>query len=74
MVFRGNIGPWYNPKTKEFHVSRKDAIELLSISLESFKEKSEKKEYPKEILFMQKLILTKKNGKDLWKQRMGKVK
>lgn len=49
MVFRGNIGPWYNPKTKEFHITKKDAFELLSTSLESFKEKSETKEYPKEI-------------------------
>jgi|ERR1035437_8912664 hypothetical protein len=49
MVFRGNIGPWYNPKTKEFHLAKKDAIELLTLSLESFKEKSDTKEYPDEI-------------------------
>lgn len=49
MVFRGNIGPWYNPKTKEFHITKKDAYELLSMSLESFKEKSETDEYPHEI-------------------------
>ena len=40
MVFRGNIGPWYNPTTKEFHLLKKDAIELLSMSLESFAENS----------------------------------
>lgn len=39
MVFRGNIGPWYNPEKKEFHISKKDAFELLSMSLEAFKEK-----------------------------------
>ena len=49
MVFRGNIGPWFNPKTKEFHISKKDAHELLSTSLEAFRSKSETKEYPKEI-------------------------
>lgn len=49
MVFRGNIGPWYNPRTKEFHISRKDATNLISMSLESFKDKSETNEYPKEI-------------------------
>lgn len=49
MVFRGNIGPWYNPKTKEFHISKDDANELLSLSLEAFKEKSDTGEYPDEI-------------------------
>lgn len=49
MVFRGTIGPWYNPQTKEFHISKKDAFELLSMSIESFKDKSETNEYPNEI-------------------------
>lgn len=49
MVFRGTIGPWYNPLTKEFHISKKDASELLSMSIESFKDKSETNEYPNEI-------------------------
>ena len=53
MVFRGNIGPWYNPTTKEFHLLKKDAIELLSMSLESFAEKSKeitgKFKYPDEV-------------------------
>jgi hypothetical protein len=49
MVFRGNIGPWYNPKTKEFHISKKDAYNLLTMSLESFKEKSISNDYPDEM-------------------------
>lgn len=49
MVFRGNIGPWYNQKTKEFHISKKDAFDLLTMSLESFQEKSETNKYPQEI-------------------------
>jgi hypothetical protein len=49
MVFRGNIGPWYNPETKEYHIAKNDAHELLSMSLEAFREKSNKKEYPEEI-------------------------
>jgi hypothetical protein len=49
MVFRGNIGPWYNPTTKEFHVSEKDAKMLLSQSLEAFKGKSEQSKYPEEV-------------------------
>lgn len=49
MVFRGNIGPWYNPETKEFHLAQKDAFELLTQSLESFKSKSVTNKYPDEI-------------------------
>lgn len=47
MVFRGNLGPWYNPTTKEFHLRKSDASELLNQSLEAFKEKSGF--YPKQI-------------------------
>ena len=49
MVFKGNIGPWYNPESKEFHIDKKDAAELLLMSLEAFRSKSETKEYPAEI-------------------------
>lgn len=49
MVFRGNIGDWFNPKTKEFHISKTDAINLISQSLEAFKAKLGKGKYPKEI-------------------------
>jgi len=49
MVFRGNVGPWYNPETKEFHLSAEDAFKLLSKSLEAFKNKSENNNYPDEI-------------------------
>jgi hypothetical protein len=49
MVFRGNIGPWYNPKTKEFHIKKEAAIELLAMSLESFKSKSDTGSYPDQI-------------------------
>ncbi|TVM03355.1 MAG: hypothetical protein CV087_05675 [Candidatus Brocadia sp. WS118] len=49
MVFRGNIGPWYNPITKEFHLSKEDAFDLLSKSLEAFKLKSPNNKYPEEV-------------------------
>jgi len=49
MVFKGNIGPWYNPESKEFHINKKDAAELLSMSMEAFRSKSGTKEYPNEI-------------------------
>ncbi len=49
VVFKGNIGPWYNPKTKEFHIKRVDAKDLLAQSLNAFKEKSQTDNNPKEI-------------------------
>lgn len=49
MVFRGNIGPWYNPETKEFHISKQDAFNLISQSLEAFKTKLGNGRYPKQI-------------------------
>lgn len=47
MVFRGSIGPWYNPKTKQCHIAQKDAHDLLKMSLQAFEEKS--KYLPEEI-------------------------
>lgn len=36
MVFRGNVGPWWNPESKEFHISREDAFSMISQSLDAF--------------------------------------
>ncbi len=47
MVFRGNVGPWWNPKTKEFHLSKEDAFSMISQSLEAFYSKFNY--YPEEI-------------------------
>ena len=49
VVFRGNVGPWYNPDTKEFHIRTTDAQELLRQSLASFKEKIPEALHPSEI-------------------------
>ncbi|HEY0744601.1 MAG TPA: hypothetical protein VGD40_24205 [Chryseosolibacter sp.] len=49
MVFRGNIGPWFNPETKEFHIKKNAAMELLTMSIESFKHKSATNSYPEQI-------------------------
>lgn len=49
MVFRGNIGDYFNPITKEFHITKEDAMNLINHSLEAFKEKLGKGKYPKEI-------------------------
>jgi hypothetical protein len=47
MVFRGNVGPWWNPKTGEFHLSENDAFEIVSQSLEAYFNKFDV--YPDEI-------------------------
>ncbi|MFD1630567.1 hypothetical protein [Pseudopedobacter beijingensis] len=47
MVFRGNVGPWWNPKTGEFHLSKEDAYEIVSQSIEAYH--SRFGNYPNEI-------------------------
>lgn len=46
-VFRGAVGPWYNETTKEFHLRKPQAKELISIAVETYKEK--RGGYPKEL-------------------------
>jgi hypothetical protein len=47
LVFRGNIGPWYNPENNQFHLSKESAFELLDKAIKTYKLKNTK--YPKEI-------------------------
>ena len=47
MIFKGNVGPWWNPKTKEFHLKMEDAFNLISQSLESYYHRFNT--YPEEI-------------------------
>ena len=49
LVFRGNIGPWFNPDTKEFHLARNDAADLIHQSLKAFKENAPEKKFPSEV-------------------------
>jgi len=58
MVFRGNIGDWYNPDTQEFHISKDDAVEMINQSLEAFKQKLGKGKYPKEIFIHAKTLFS----------------
>jgi hypothetical protein len=46
-VFKGEVGPWYNPKKGEFHLKSKEAKILLTQALGSYKVQNG--EYPKEI-------------------------
>ncbi|MDP9471404.1 MAG: hypothetical protein M3Q71_12170 [Chloroflexota bacterium] len=36
MVFRGALGPWRNPTTGDFHLSREAAKELIGIAVEAY--------------------------------------
>ena len=74
MVFRGNIGPWFNPKTKEFHISKKDSLELLSLSLEAFREKSETNDYPGEIFIHAKTYFDNEEWEGFSEAAKGKSK
>ncbi|MFW5983250.1 MAG: argonaute/piwi family protein [bacterium] len=49
VVFRGNIGPWYNPETHEFHISKEQAKEIIIKSLETFKGRIHPESEPTEI-------------------------
>lgn len=39
-VFRGNIGPWYNPKNKEYHLTEESAYNLIDNALKAFQDKN----------------------------------
>jgi hypothetical protein len=47
MVFRGNIGPWYNPDTNQFHLTKESAFQLLDKALMTYESKNGR--YPKEL-------------------------
>lgn len=46
-VFKGEVGPWYNPKRGDYHLKPKEAKALLSQALDSYKDQNG--DYPKEI-------------------------
>lgn len=47
MIFKGNVGPWWNPQTKEYHLKRDDAYSIISQSMESYYHRFQT--YPEEI-------------------------
>jgi hypothetical protein len=47
MVFKGNIGPWWRPENKEFHLNKENAKNLIEKSIASYFERFD--EYPKEL-------------------------
>ncbi len=46
-IFKGELGPWYNPKSGEFHLQMKAARSLLQKAVESYRETTGN--YPKEL-------------------------
>lgn len=46
-VFKGEVGPWYNPENKEYHLKPKEAKALLTQAIKSFFDQNGS--YPKEI-------------------------
>ena len=46
-VFRGEVGPWFNPESGEYHLKPKEAKSLLKQALESYK--AQNNMYPKEV-------------------------
>jgi hypothetical protein len=58
-VFKGEVGPWYNPENGEYHLKPKEAKALLTQALKSYK--GQNGEYPKEVFIHAK---TKFNGQE----------
>jgi hypothetical protein len=38
VVIRGNFGPWYSPQSKQLHLNREEAKDLLTRVLETYRE------------------------------------
>lgn len=48
IVFRGRVGPYYNPDTKEYHLTKESAKEIIKKAIESFR-KENQNQLPNEI-------------------------
>ncbi|MBS1585667.1 MAG: hypothetical protein JSS82_08980 [Bacteroidetes bacterium] len=47
MVFKGAVGPWYNEETREFHLTKEAASDLLQKAISSFQKTNN--QLPKEV-------------------------
>lgn len=36
VVFKGNIGPWYNPEVGDYHLDRKSAAKLVGLAIDTY--------------------------------------
>ena len=69
-VFRGNVGPWYNPNSSEYHLSEDSAYELLDKALQTYIEKNNT--YPKEIFIHAKTYFNDEEWSGFEKAAKGK--
>ncbi len=37
VVFKGNVGPWYNPEAGDYHLDRESATKLVTLALDTYK-------------------------------------
>jgi hypothetical protein len=42
VVFRGALGPWYQPDTKQFHLDRESAAQLIHMVLSEYRDRHPK--------------------------------
>lgn len=49
IVFRGNLGSWYNPERREYHLSEQEAYNLLKSTIDGYILKMNSDKYPKEV-------------------------
>lgn len=71
VVFRGRVGPYYNPDTKEYHLTEDKAFELLSKVLESFK-KGNDSDFPEKIFIHGKTYFNDDEWRGFEKAASGK--
>ena len=43
VVFKGAVGPWYREETNDYHLSREAAQSLITLALQSYKDKNDNK-------------------------------
>ena len=72
MIFRGNIGPWWNPDKREFHLQKMDAEEIITNTLESYKGKFGV--YPKEVFIHSKTYFNDEEWAGFFNATKGKCK
>jgi len=49
VVFKGAVGPWYVPDTREYHLGRESAREVVALALETYAKRSEDGKPPREM-------------------------
>jgi hypothetical protein len=72
IVFRGRVGPYYNSNTKEYHLTKESAKELVSKAIESFLRENRNKK-PSEIFIHGKTYFNDEEWEG-FKEAVGNIK